>query len=470
MPPFIEIKTEKAIQKGRNQLIIILTYVNGQREDMRNIKVQMISPDHKIVDLKLIHTSQGDYRTSCLTSLTGTHHLAVNVTSRDRLISQSSFSFQVQLLPPVSLPPATQLRQTATQQPQPQVQVPSNLPPFERWDPQLWVSREIHEYVVKKALEPGGTGFVLIGLNKFNNREVAIKIPKLGVGGESGLETLGEVMSEAGKLQELSRQSNYIVQLQGTHVDISLVEQMVNSNDRVLYLKTPPAIIMELMQGGDAKNLLADDSLTYSEKWNDIVCSVTYRMAQALETVHNAGYVHLDIKPGNILFNVKPPATGSEMLDQLKQGTLVPKLTDLGSAVRVGGKFTQFTSEYASAQQVLAWTGIGVASKDMDVYSLGATMYMMLAKMPVNSNELIRAIESIFEKRVSLMQDKDSRKAFGEQKVAIEQLKQVWKEFVPDLSMTDDRFKHVLEKMVNKDARQRPTANEVAESLRPLLP
>jgi len=40
------------------------------------------------------------------------------------------------------------------------------------------------------------------------------------------------------------------------------------------------------------------------------------------------------------------------MLDQMVAGSLVPKLADLGSAVKNEGKVVQFTSEYAPGEQV----------------------------------------------------------------------------------------------------------------------
>src|SRR5438128_11705385 len=103
-------------------------------------------------------------------------------------------------------------------------------------------------------------------------------------------------------------------------VNLLIIQEIVK-DDTQLHLLSPPAIVMELMKGGAAKGLLEDasyDSLYYSEKWGGIVMLIGYMIATGLETIHNAGFVHLYVKPQNILFNLQPPATGQELEDQVK--------------------------------------------------------------------------------------------------------------------------------------------------------
>src|SRR5207247_5033722 len=73
---------------------------------------------------------------------------------------------------------------------------------------------------------------------------------------------------------------------------------------------------MDFMKGGTAKKLIEDpayEPLYYSEKWGGIVVMLGQMMAQALDMVHKAGFVHLDVKPQNVLFTSKPPLTGQDM-------------------------------------------------------------------------------------------------------------------------------------------------------------
>jgi serine/threonine protein kinase len=140
------------------------------------------------------------------------------------------------------------------------------------------------------------------------------------------------------------------------------------------------------------------------------------------------------------------------MRDKMKSGTLVPKLADLGSAVRIGGKVGQFTSEYAPAEQVLGDS----AASSMDVYALGATLYNMLTKTPVNSKKLIE-----------LMNATTSNPGSGR---TVSDLKSAWNSFNPDF----DRIAKlastvpVLKKMLDKDPRKRPSAGTAAALLHDL--
>jgi serine/threonine protein kinase/Tfp pilus assembly protein PilF len=103
------------------------------------------------------------------------------------------------------------------------------------------------------------------------------------------------------------------------------------------------------------------------------VVELVRQVAEAAHALHEAGVVHRDIKPGNILVN----AAGTEAV-----------LMDLGLAQvadEVAGKLTrtrQFvgTLRYASPEQVLA---VRQLDRRSDVYSLGATLWELLTLRPL---------------------------------------------------------------------------------------
>jgi len=464
--PTITITGAPIVRQGKEQTIKIATQFSGHAKKMARIVATITRPGGKTESLKVSQVSFGEYMAHYMPGGSGNYAVHVTATSKEHQTANESFSFDVQS-PQSSPPPAASHPPPQIRPPPPAPVMPSpvqlpprppipfvkgTLPRLDNWDPRVWVGQEVHSYKITEHLATGLTGYVFRASFGQAGTEMAIKIPILRTG--TGAAALEETMSEATRLLELSEQSKYVVQLRGILVDRLNIQEIVRG-DTQLYLRSPPAIVMELMKGGAAKGLLEDpsyDSLYYSEKWGGIVMLIGYMIATGLETIHNAGFVHLDVKPQNILFNLKPPATGQEMRNQMKSATLVPKLADLGSAVRIGGKVGQFTSEYAPGEQVL---GDSTASS-MDIYALGATLYNMLTKTPVNSKKLIE-----------LMNTMTSNPGSGR---TANELKSAWNSFNPDF----DRIAKlapsvpVLKKMLDKDPRHRPSAGSAAALLRDL--
>ncbi len=468
--PTITITGAPILRQGKEQTIKILTKFGGQALKMAKIVATIKRPGGKIESLKVSHVATGEYNARYRPGSSGPYSVQVTATSKERQTANESFTFDVQTnqpnLPapvlhqpsPISHPPPAQphpLPQPAIQHssppppPKPPTVFKGNLGKLDNWDPRVWVGQEVHSYRIVEHLATGLTGYVFRASFGQAGTEMAIKIPILKPG--TGSAALEETMNEATRLLELSAQSKYVVQLRGILVDRLNIQEIMKG-DTQLYLRSPPAIVMELMKGGAAKGLVEDplyDSLFYSEKWGGIVMLIGSMIATGLETIHNAGFVHLDVKPQNILFNLKPPFTGQEMRDQMRSGTLVPKLADLGSVVRIGGKVGQFTSEYAPGEQVLGDS----AASSMDVYALGATMYNMLTKIPLNSKKLIELMNA-------------STASPGSTKS--NDLRSAWNSFTPDF----DRIAKlapsvpVLKKMLEKDPRHRPSAGSAASMLR----
>ncbi len=106
--------------------------------------------------------------------------------------------------------------------------------------------------------------------------------------------------------------------------------------------------------------------------------------AEALDHAHECGIVHRDIKPANLLLNKK----GKLYITDFGVARI-----DAGAGVTMTGDFIG-TLRYMSPEQVLA--GQAIVDHRTDIYSLGATLYELLALQSVwpgeDRTDLIRKI------------------------------------------------------------------------------
>ncbi|NLI46540.1 MAG: serine/threonine protein kinase, partial [Acidobacteria bacterium] len=96
--------------------------------------------------------------------------------------------------------------------------------------------------------------------------------------------------------------------------------------------------------------------------------------AEAVHAAHRMGLIHRDIKPANI------------MVETNEDGTLIPFVVDFGLVREMGGEALTVsgtslgTPAFVSPEQALGQAG--TVDRRADVYSLGATLYALLAGRP----------------------------------------------------------------------------------------
>jgi serine/threonine-protein kinase len=147
-------------------------------------------------------------------------------------------------------------------------------------------------------------------------------------------------------------------------------------------------LAFELVSGGSLKARLASGPLPWRE-----VSTIGAAIARGLEAIHAAGLVHRDVKPDNVLFD----------------GSGRPKLADLGLARVVVGQSSQEltrtgelvgTFEYMAPEQADSARGV---DRRADLYSLGATLYALLAgRPPFEGNGMALVKKHLFEAPASL--------------------------------------------------------------------
>ncbi len=203
-------------------------------------------------------------------------------------------------------------------------------------------------YRLTDRIAAGGMGEVWRGQDNLLNRAVAVKLLPTGRAGDEAF--LARFRAEARYAASLS------------HPGIARVYDYGESSEfGGAYL------VMELVDGEPLSAILARAGRLSP----DVTLDITGQAARALDAAHQAGIVHRDIKPGNLLV-----AAG---------GTT--KITDFGIATAVAAAQASHLTEtgmvmgtamYVSPEQA---TGAQVTDAS-DIYSLGVVAYECLAGHP----------------------------------------------------------------------------------------
>jgi serine/threonine-protein kinase PpkA len=133
----------------------------------------------------------------------------------------------------------------------------------------------------------------------------------------------------------------------------------------------PLCIVEEYCEGGNLLDQISPKPLPEVVK---LLVQTGISIANVLWVIHNCGYVHLDIKPENILFK--------------KEGKdFIPKLADFGTAKALGsvsGGMT-CTPQYLSPNYPLP---IDTSDPRLDIYQLGLSLYFPLAACALRKSNL----------------------------------------------------------------------------------
>ena len=273
-------------------------------------------------------------------------------------------------------------------------------------------SIRIDGYEIRRELGRGGMATVYLALQESFRRDVALKIMAT------------ELIADSSFAERFLREARIVANLAHPNI-VSVYEVGVSNNNYFL--------AMELHTGGDLASKIAG-GVSHGN-----AVEILRQIAGALNYAHANGYVHRDIKPGNVLFShhghvvltdfgIAKAADASTELTRVKRVVGEREMTKEGSIVG--------TPSYMSPEQARGQAIDGRA----DIYSLGIMLYEMLTRqVPYHSPDPFA--------------------------VAIMHIN----EPVPELSEPHAVFQPLLEKLLAKDPGDRfQTGAELIEALNEL--
>jgi serine/threonine protein kinase len=243
----------------------------------------------------------------------------------------------------------------------------------------LPVNTRLEEYVIQSVLGIGGFGITYLARDTRLGSLVAIKeyFPHAyaqrdrtnTIRPHSSSGDTGDADNYRWGLQEFLKEARALAQFKHTHIVRVL---------RFLEANGTAYMAMEYEEGESLAGFLARHGGFLSEP---LLLNVFLPVLNGLQAVHDAGLLHLDIKPDNIYLR--------------RNGA--PMLIDFGSArQRSNANRSQkvaLTPGYAALEQYPGHGDLGPAA---DVYSMGATLYRCITgQEPVDARERVNGLKKL---------------------------------------------------------------------------
>ncbi len=239
----------------------------------------------------------------------------------------------------------------------------------------------IGPYTIIRQIPGGVGGMAIVYEARLDRRggSVALKVAHSGLG--------GFLKDEAAFLKSVQLNHPHIIKVLPTPLGGSSSDYIVKDPESGCWY-----FAMEYMAGGSLADWLARRKRVPFPK----AMEVLRQIGSALDVAHQAGILHLDVKPSNILFREDP-----------ERKKLHAVLTDFGIARPMGRAATgqtTLTVEYASPEQARLASGEPVAiGPTSDLYSLSVVFYEMLTgRLPFRGDDDLSLLHRIIHEEPDL--------------------------------------------------------------------
>jgi serine/threonine protein kinase len=221
-------------------------------------------------------------------------------------------------------------------------------------------------YVIGRLLGRGGMSSVHQATDRVLRRQVAIKV----------------FTARADSVEELRRQEAEakLVASLNHYAITTLLDAGIDTSDPE---RPQVYLVMELVPGTDLRERLRGGPLPWTQ-----VCWLGHDLGEGLHALHGIGFLHLDVKPANIL-------VASRHADARLRG----KLTDFGLAALAGSRAADGcsmsgTAAYRSPEQAEG----APTSTASDVYSLGLVLLEAGVGRPAFPGRLERSVPALLQR------------------------------------------------------------------------
>jgi len=214
----------------------------------------------------------------------------------------------------------------------------------------------VQHYRIIEKIGAGGMGEVYLAEDTKLNRQVALKFMPAHLASDTDMRT------------RFTREAQAAAKLD--HPNIVPVYEVGEFHDR-------PFIVMAHIDGQSLRDIIKKGKLSVSES-----ISLTMQICEGLQKAHEAGVVHRDVKPGNIIIDKSDRA---RLLDfGLATVTGEEKLTKTGSTLGTVG--------YMAPEQILSKK----TDKRADLFSVGVILYELITgRRPFTGENDVAVVKAI---------------------------------------------------------------------------